>query len=86
MTILCTFGPPNERQRYWILKFEDADVGDMHFKDEVEAMQAFRKFEVTYTCTLFVTASYDESLKYCPWCGVVHTAMCARLISGGQSD
>lgn len=22
----------------------------------------------------------------CTWCGVVHEGMCARLISGGQSD
>ena len=53
---LCTYGPPAERKRRWILKFEDAEVGDMHFGDEGEAMRAFATFSAAYTCTLFVTA------------------------------
>lgn len=54
---LCTFGPPHERKRHWILKFEDADVGDMHFDDQAEAMAAFDKHSMGYTCTLFSTVS-----------------------------
>lgn len=54
---LCTFGQPAERKPQWILKFEDADVGDMHFDDEVEAIENFKRFTVTYNCTLFVTAA-----------------------------
>lgn len=59
--VLCTFGPPNERKRHWILKFEDTDVGDMHFDNELTALMAFRSFAMTYTCTLFVTA--DDGKK-----------------------
>lgn len=57
MTILCTFGPPSERRRHWILKFEDADVDDMHFDQEYEAHDAFRRYSDCWTCTLFVTAT-----------------------------
>lgn len=49
---LCTFGPKAERKRRWILKFEDADVGDMHFNDQAEAEGAFVKFSDSYTCTV----------------------------------
>jgi len=55
---LCTFGPPSERTKYWILKFEDYDVGDMHFTVEPDAMRAFERYSQTYTCTLFVTAEF----------------------------
>lgn len=35
------------------------------------------------------TANAREYLhrpRWCPWCQCVHAGMCARLISGGQSD
>lgn len=57
---LCTFGPPAERERRWILKFEDADVGDMHFAAEPDAMRAFERYSGAYTCTLFVTAMFVD--------------------------
>jgi len=53
---LCTFGPPSERQRRWILKFEDDDVDDMQFDDEAEALERFRRMSDMWNCTLFVTA------------------------------
>lgn len=53
---LCTFGPPTERRRRWILKFEDADVDDMHFEEREEAERAWRRYSDAWTCTLFVTA------------------------------
>ena len=55
---LCTFGPPSERKRRWILKFEDADVGDMHFNNETEAMMKWYQAKDNWTCTLFVTAEF----------------------------
>lgn len=55
---LCTFGPPAERQRQWILKFEDADVDDMFFAAEPDAMRAFERYSGAFTCTLFVTAEF----------------------------
>jgi hypothetical protein len=54
---LCTFGPRAERKRHWILKFEDADIEDMHFDDQDEALSAFGKHSMGYTCTLFSTVS-----------------------------
>lgn len=54
---LCTFGPPLKRKRRWILKFEDADAGDMHFDNQEEAEGAFDKYSGNYTCTLFSTVS-----------------------------
>jgi hypothetical protein len=57
---LCTFGPPLERKRHWILKFEDTDVANMHFSVERDAMLAFEKFSGAYTCTLFVTAEFVQ--------------------------
>ena len=74
---LCTFGPPEARKRHWILKFEDTDVGDMHFDDEQEALAAFEKYQESWTCTLFgvvdlVEISGPRSLlrqqEYCPEC------------------
>lgn len=58
---LCTFGPPAERKRYWILKFEDRDVGDMHFTVEPDAMRAWDRYKDSYTCTLFVTAEFVDA-------------------------
>lgn len=57
--VLCTFGPPKERRRHWILKFEDTDRDDMHFDDEGQAMRMFVHCADNWTCTLFVTASYN---------------------------
>jgi hypothetical protein len=58
MPPLCTFGPEAERQRHWILKFEDADKSDMHFDDEAEAMKMFAACMLSWTCTLYVTAEF----------------------------
>jgi hypothetical protein len=52
---LCTFGPPGERKRLWILMFEDRDMGDMYFNAEAEALAAFERCAVTWNCTLFST-------------------------------
>ena len=57
--MLCTFGPPLERQRRWVLTFEDADVEDMHFDNEDEAMQKFKVMSDMWNCTLLVTAETD---------------------------
>lgn len=57
-TVLCTYGPPAERKRYWLLKFDDPDKGTMHFNDEVEAMRAWDRCRDNWTCTLFVTAEF----------------------------
>lgn len=57
-TELCTYGPPAERKRHWILKFDDADKNDMHFTDEHEAIAMFRRCSTAWTCTLFVTATF----------------------------
>lgn len=57
---VCTFGIPAERKRHWILKFEDADVGDMHFDDEEMAHDQFKQCSVNWNCTLFVTATQAD--------------------------
>ncbi len=54
---LCTFGVPGERKRHWILKFEDADLGDMHFDDACAAHTEFERAETNWNCTLYVTAT-----------------------------
>lgn len=64
MKMLCTYGPPNERKRHWILKFEDADKDDMHFEDEQEAMRMFNRCKDNWTCTLFVTAEFVPLLHW----------------------
>lgn len=60
--MLCTFGPPSERKRHWILVFEDADVDDMHFDDEGEAMRDFSRASTHWNCTLLVTAELADAL------------------------
>jgi hypothetical protein len=55
---LCTYGPEEERKPHWILKFEDADKGDMHFDDGAEAMKMFAICNMTWNCTLYVTARF----------------------------
>ena len=60
MSTLRTFGPSAERERRWILKFEDADVGDMYYVTEPDAMRAWDRYKDTYTCTLFVTAEFVD--------------------------
>lgn len=57
---LCTYGPPAERKRRWILKFDDPDAGDMHFAAEPDAMRAFERYSGSWTCTLFVTAEFVD--------------------------
>lgn len=63
--MLCTFGPPQERRRRYILKFEDADMADMHFDDKVEAVAEFLKRQGMWTCTLFGTVEipHEQSEK-----------------------
>lgn len=73
---LCTFGPPAERERRWILKFEDADVGDMHFAAEPDAMRAFERYSGAFTCTLFVTATFINPDRRCVACGQEHIEGC----------
>lgn len=58
--MLCTDGPPNERTRCWILKFDDRDMGDMHFDNEGDAMRAWDRAKDNWTCTLFVTAEFVQ--------------------------
>lgn len=52
---LCTYGPPAERKRTWVIKFEDADMGDMFFTDEKEALETFDRASLNWNCTLFET-------------------------------
>lgn len=52
----CTYGPPDERKRQWIIVFEDADRGMMIFSDEREAHTAWDKAKDNWTCTLFETS------------------------------
>jgi hypothetical protein len=56
--MLCTYGPQAERQRHWILKFDDPDRCDMHFDNESEAMRMWDRLKDNWTCTLFVTAEF----------------------------
>jgi len=74
---LCTFGPPAQRRPHWILRFEDAEMADMHFDDEDEAMARFDRCSQTWNCTLFVTATGGESMtiKDCPKCGGTHVGV-----------
>lgn len=55
--VLCTFGPPGEREQRYVLHFEDRDMGRMYFNTSVEAFDAFRRFATSYTCTLFSIVS-----------------------------
>jgi hypothetical protein len=52
----CTFGPPAERKRQWIILFEDADRGVMVFDDEREAHTAWDGAKDNWTCTLYETS------------------------------
>jgi hypothetical protein len=63
---ICTFGPPKERRRRWIIKFEDADMGEMHFDNEHEAITKFKKCSMAWTCTLFVTATIGPARRRKP--------------------
>jgi len=60
MKVLCTFGPPNERRKRWILKFEDTEMSDMHFDDEVEAKSCWRRLKDAWTCTLYVIEEMEN--------------------------
>jgi hypothetical protein len=84
-TALCTFGPEKERKRVFILKFEDADVGDMYFTDEAEAVKAFGRHSFTWNCTLLSThsptppADRDAVLEpVCPTCGEIEQPYCSN--------
>jgi hypothetical protein len=58
---LASFG--YSRKPMWILKFEDADRGEMHFDNELDAHRSFEDFAVTWNCTLFETAPRKYDLK-----------------------
>ncbi len=58
MAELCTDGPPNERKRCWLLKFDDPDRGFGLYDNEPEAMRAWDQAKDNWTCTLFVTAEF----------------------------
>lgn len=62
--MLCTYGPPGERKRLWILKFEDADVADMHFDSEDEALETFRRKSDSWTCTLLSTHEIQAEARW----------------------
>jgi len=61
---LCTFGPPAERKRRWILRFADTDVGDMHFDDEGAAHKKFEQSSDAWTCTLYETANRKYNVVF----------------------
>lgn len=58
--VLATFGPPAERRRMFVLMFEDPDMGNMYFHDEVEAVASFNRAKDAWTCTLFATMEVDD--------------------------
>ena len=58
--MLCTDGPPAERERRWLLKFNDPDKGFAFFDNEAEAMRAWDRAKDTWTCTLFMTADFVQ--------------------------
>lgn len=60
--VLCTYGPPTERKARFILKFDDADVRDMHFDDQGDAIAAYLRHTGSWTCTLFGTVEISEDL------------------------
>lgn len=61
---LATYGEPGRRRTVWILRFEDAEVGEMTFDSsiygeldaELLAREAFEKHIQNWNCTLFHTA------------------------------
>lgn len=62
---LASFGI--DRKRLWILKFEDADRGDMHFDDESDAHHAYENFSVGWNCTLLETSDRKFEVR----CGML---------------
>src|SRR4051812_47009801 len=87
MPVLCTFGPPNERARHWMLVFEDADVNDMHFSVEHDAMLAFEWYSTAYTCTLFVTAEFvGPERRHAGLTELEMKAQASRCPCGGGDD
>lgn len=68
------FAAPGDRQsQHWILKFDDAERRDMHFKDADEAWAAWNQFAPSYNCSLFTLASLstppatDAALREVYW-------------------
>jgi len=55
---LCAFGPIAERRPHWLLRFEDAEMGEMHFDSGDEAMAEYRRRSPQWNCTLYVTAGW----------------------------
>ena len=53
--VLCTYGPPAERKRRWLLRFDDPDRGECSFHDEQKTVEFFRRAADQWTCTLFAT-------------------------------
>lgn len=63
MAELCTYGPPSERKRVWLLHFDDPSKGYGVYHDEGEAMRAWYRAKDNWTCTLFVIAEFVADIK-----------------------
>lgn len=55
---LCTYGPPFERERKWLLTFDDPAQGIAIYDNEGEAMRAWDRAKDNWTCTLWVIADF----------------------------
>lgn len=61
--VLCTYGPPAERRRVWVVIFDDPDQHMRVFHDRDEAIYYWTRYSESWACTLFVTetmADYDK--------------------------
>lgn len=47
--------------RTFLVRFEDAEMGDAVFTDEAEARDFWRRATVNWNCYLFAAMSLDES-------------------------
>ncbi len=52
-------GVPGKQQ--WILIFEDAEVSNMYFDNEVEAVEAYERYNSSWNMTLFATFPRKEN-------------------------
>lgn len=87
MNTLCTFGPPLERKRKFILRFEDRFRGEMFFDDEGEAVAMFLRCTDVWNCTLFGTVEMrgTEEAKIEPEPRETMCAICGRLHPPGRT-
>lgn len=50
----CAPGPASEQSRRWLLRFDDASLGDAVFENEIDALNAFGRAEAMgWNCHLF---------------------------------